>query len=831
MPYFSPADPSPSSSSTTATTATTSHARSGHRRTRSSFSDERGPGAFAPMGNLPRRRSTNEHNKKAVFHLNVDEDSPPDDDHSPSSSPPKPPHISLPAVNSLRLSMESGRFSPTVNPPAHIEIPKTGATFSTTSPNEPLSNVPFPTSSPISPTDRKSPFISDRSPSGSSTSTSSIPRTPSTPIILSNGRPLKPSLKSSSSSPNVAGDFADGMRRHFRVQSAPSTPRVHFAEEGAGLEMVKVFSRSGKPASLSKPAGEETETETEAEYPFPSLFPTSSFGGSFMSSGSPSPGTSSPSQLIHELDTTPGVTSPIPTANPSPHANIHLETVTLPKTRPPTLRGTVLVRNIHFEKNVVVRFTLDDWQTTSEVVCKHVVSLPGLPPPFPRPHTIGDYAGQIAEGRAEESASCQWDRFSCVLLSCHLPNAVLMVTRFRFTIRLEDYEPKLSERTLFLVARFVACSGHMGEFWDNNDGQNYRIGFKKASAPTNSPLSTPRAPPIQVSASFPPSFSREKKAASFSAVPHVSTFGPTRHVAHKQQPTFNAPSSMRFTPTTTQSGSPAPVVLSKIAVSNGKVVTSTGDDDVGEGEEDVDEKDEAEGEEKQENVVVPVVPPVPVSTTPSPPSPLAQDKTPVEREVEESASSTKSPADVSFSDRAPLIRRHSAIDHTPRFPLPGPIVVPKYGQHSRGPPSDGSKPTSPVEAYISKRLTLRNYVAPGSTPSSTMPSPELPRASLPEARAERSSSASPNGIVTPPTTPPRETHLKGLPDVAATEADEEKEDAQAMLSPLVMTGTCSFNSEIGARTGCSPRVCMQPPRTLMPAPSRPPQAPTLNPGP
>ena len=124
--------------------------------------------------------------------------------------------------------------------------------------------------------------------------------------------------------------------------------------------------------------------------------------------------TASPSQLIHELDTTPGVTSTIPRPNPNPHANIHLETVTLPRTRPPTLRGTVLVRNIHFEKNVVVRFTLDDWQTTSEVVCKHVVSLPGLPPPFPRAHTIGDYAGQLAEGQTEDSGVPQWDRFSCV---------------------------------------------------------------------------------------------------------------------------------------------------------------------------------------------------------------------------------------------------------------------------------------------------------------------------------------------------------------------------------------------------------------------------------
>ena len=404
MPYSYPADPSSSTSTSPTTTSaatTTVHGRPGHRRTRSSFSDERGPGTFTSLGSLPRRRPSDS-NKKAVFHLSVDDDSPQDEDHSPTASPQlRPGNISVPPVNSLRLSMESGRFSPSVTPPSFIELPKTGAT----------SHVPFPKSSPLSPSEKNSPFIPDTPPQSDRSTLSSgvsIPRTPSTPIILSNGKPLKPSLKSSSSSPNVAGDF-NVVRKHCRAQSAPSTPRVHFAEKDAGLETVKVFNRSGKPASLSKPAGEETETETEAEYPFPTLFAPGSIGATLGSAGSSSrSGSASPSQLIHELDTTPGVTSAIPNPAMNPHANIHLETVTLPRTRPPTLRGTVLVRNIHFEKSVVVRFTLDDWQTTSEVGCRHVVSLPGLPPPFPRPRaTLGDVAGAIAE--AEEMT---WDRFS-----------------------------------------------------------------------------------------------------------------------------------------------------------------------------------------------------------------------------------------------------------------------------------------------------------------------------------------------------------------------------------------------------------------------------------
>ncbi|KAI0756242.1 hypothetical protein C8Q80DRAFT_1264325 [Daedaleopsis nitida] len=440
MPYAGPSDVS------TATATRPSH----HRRTRSSgnFSDERGPGAFAGLGQLPRL------NKKAVFHINDNDDDNNDDNDRPSYP-----------------------FSPSIEPPPRIEIP----------PLEP-SAVPFPTSSPCSPLTGPSPFFS-RSTASSKASTP-LPRTPSTPIILSNGKPLKSSLKSSASSPNISNLPI----KHLRAQSAPSTPNsnknVHFAEKDSGLETIRVYNRSGKPASLSKPAGEETETETEAEssFPFP-VFPTSPIA----SAGA--------ATLVHEIDTNVARTNPIPKLNPSPYANVLLETLALPRTRPPTLRGTILVRNLSFEKTVAVRFTLDEWQTTSEVMCKHVVSLPGLPPPFPRARTMGDVAGNIATGAPgedeKEIAGPSWDRFS-------------------FTIRLEDYEVKLAERTLFLVVRYNPGCG--GEWWDNNDGANYRVGFRRAAA---SPLPSPAI-----------------------------------GVAHSQQRTFSAPSTLRTTPATGNHSSP-----------------------------------------------------------------------------------------------------------------------------------------------------------------------------------------------------------------------------------------------------------------------------------
>lgn len=410
MPYAVPADRSPSSGSSTTTTITasagptspTSPRLGGHRRTRSSghFSDERGPGAFVSLGSLPRSH------KRAVFHIDINNDDDDDDTTAkPASQAPAPRSYTSPLspTNSLRLSMNTGKFSPSVEPPPRIEIPAT-ARVDSLAPD----SVPFPTSSPLSPTDAASPFVPTPSLADSQpSSASSLPCTPSTPIILSNGKPLKPSLKSSSSSPNIPG-LPRAASKHLRAQSAPSTPagpkNVHFAEKDSGLETVRVFSRSGKPASLSKPPGEETETETEAEsssmgqnsFPFPSL-----------SNDTP----------VHEIDTNPSRTSAIPAPEPSPYANVHLETLTLPRTRPPALRGTVLVRNMHFEKRVAVRFTLDDWQTTSEVTCRHVVSLPSLPPPFPQEHrTLGDLAAGIASGQVKsDETRPTWDRFRCVV--------------------------------------------------------------------------------------------------------------------------------------------------------------------------------------------------------------------------------------------------------------------------------------------------------------------------------------------------------------------------------------------------------------------------------
>ncbi|KZT27531.1 carbohydrate-binding module family 21 protein [Neolentinus lepideus HHB14362 ss-1] len=431
-----------------------------HRRTRSSgatFSNERTDGAFVSLGALPRRKAV----PAKKFHFRSADDD--DDDAFP------PPLDAVtrkasPTLNSLGLYTETLRSSP-----------------------QPHFNVPFPRQSPSGPP----------SPHPFSPRPSLMQRTPSSPLIrLSNGKPLKSSLKSSHSSPNIPA-------LHIRTQSAPATPSaksVHFGDEDEDederpIEQIRLFKSSGKPANLlSFKPGEDTETETEAEsaaYPFPTM-----------------PSAPSPPSSHWELDFSSAPAFAIPKSAPSPYANIHLEAVALPKTRPYTLRGSVLVRNLSFEKTVAVRFTLDDWQTTSEVLCKHVVSLPSLPPPFPGTRTVGDAVGIVASHSprsrvSDDGGEPLWDRFS-------------------FVVRLEDYEHRLNERTLFMVARYTAPG--VGEWWDNNDGRNYKVGFKKTTTPAPAPTHAEPSSPV---------------------------------LSASQQGSFRAPSTLRSTPVTRGDVKPA----------------------------------------------------------------------------------------------------------------------------------------------------------------------------------------------------------------------------------------------------------------------------------
>jgi len=270
-------------------------------------------------------------------------------------------------------------------------------------------------------------------------------RTASTPVLLSNGKPLKSSLKSSSSAPHIPLPPP-------RAASAPATPLLEHIPKNVRfptdeLATVRTFSRSAKPASLlARLPADDTETETDGELSAPP---------DFLRAASPIV-VPRPPLLVARCEIDLALSSPVPMKSIQPHANALLETVAYaprsPNGAPHRLSGTLLVRNLAYEKLVAVRFTLDDWQTTSEVSARYLASLHAFPLACPTPVSP-----------PAPPAAPQWDRFA-------------------FTIRLEDYAANLAKRTLFLVVRYIAHppSGPV-ESWDNNSGQNYKVVFRDAS--------------------------------------------------------------------------------------------------------------------------------------------------------------------------------------------------------------------------------------------------------------------------------------------------------------------------------------------------------------
>lgn len=93
------------------------------------------------------------------------------------------------------------------------------------------------------------------------------------------------------------------------------------------------------------------------------------------------------------------------------------------------LQGRISVQNLAFSKWVAVRFTFDFWQTVSEVSAEYVESVP----------------------------NSNSDRFS-------------------FSVKLEDMLVNIDKRTMYLAVRYT-CNGQ--EYWDNNNGMNYQVEFRR----------------------------------------------------------------------------------------------------------------------------------------------------------------------------------------------------------------------------------------------------------------------------------------------------------------------------------------------------------------
>ena len=93
------------------------------------------------------------------------------------------------------------------------------------------------------------------------------------------------------------------------------------------------------------------------------------------------------------------------------------------------LEGWVSVKNLSYQKKVTIRFTLNDWKTVQDVEAKY-----------------------------------------------HSSDHIFGIDRFQFSIDMKKYCPNfgITQPVVYFAVRYE-CD--LGEFWDNNSGENYRVDF------------------------------------------------------------------------------------------------------------------------------------------------------------------------------------------------------------------------------------------------------------------------------------------------------------------------------------------------------------------
>ncbi|KAJ3900715.1 putative phosphatase regulatory subunit-domain-containing protein [Lentinula edodes] len=566
MPYSVPTPPPTSLSVTSPPTHTRS--LSSHPAPSYKFSNEIGPGAFTPLGSLPRRssgpsiignpRSTSATAKRFHFksspEVSSSDSSDDDDDDDEYRGKESPSNLNQPRKTNVGDNDHDDHDDDDRSyaiPPLKLRVNRLG------SPS--FNGVPFPRSSPLSSPVLGSPLPSPtRVPSGllsplglnspisetgslllspNDSNTPQLPISASNPIYspykyspqdgtaftlplrpsptrstssphISNGRPLKSSLKSSSSASNLhphvhAIHHAHRIHSsHQRASSAPTTPghelvgdhsssssnssvsnpsapgsgtvspttpkTVHFPSLSTHLERVRIFHKSAKPASLLtvRAQGEETETETETDRgsdwgyayrgntarPSNGSFPSPKMANSPLSSNSsiwpPTPAVGASEyrkgSTKLELDMT-GYPIPDPSSiPPSPFTNILLESISLSASVPDDklhLQGAFIVRNINYQKDVAVRFTVDDWSTVSEI----------------KANWAANFSSPFLTQRSSLRDTDSWDRFT-------------------FCINLSDYTlASLPSKVIYFVGRYTVPGG---EHWDNCGGRNWRVKFR-----------------------------------------------------------------------------------------------------------------------------------------------------------------------------------------------------------------------------------------------------------------------------------------------------------------------------------------------------------------
>ncbi|KAG8733483.1 Protein phosphatase 1 regulatory subunit 3D [Ceratobasidium sp. 423] len=466
-------------------TAASPRPRRHHRSSTGSSFDAGSSGAFAPLA-VPRRASTTStpRIRRAAFQVGgsseSDDDCPLvrevnqqarqklDDEHFGDFSYDAEAHRAK--AQAPNANANDDVPFPVLSSPQRTQIPLPPLTIPDRDPtpvarclsSPALTNPPKPTQVP-----------------SSASSTNSFNSGASTPIYLKNGRPLKPSLKSrvnlSLSTPDVASMLA-------HAKSAPTTPRVHFPTRER-LESVVLFDKRARPLEVasgdSPSVSPHFYDNDDNGIPGLRIRPQSSFPFPNMSPRGPSTnlqGFSAALMAKTKLKIALARSAPLQSV-PHPDAHVHLAAMRLLATR---LSGSVLVKNISFNKRVSVRYTFDNWETTSEVsgAWSSPNALADLPKGELKPFGEEETELDIARG-IMVAVPAGWDRFT-------------------FNIKLDDVAPYLSARSLLVAVKFEAAG--LGEWWDNCGGRNYRFEFdhvpRKKEEPKKEEPTTPTPKPV-----------------------------------------------------------------------------------------------------------------------------------------------------------------------------------------------------------------------------------------------------------------------------------------------------------------------------------------------
>ncbi|GJJ73774.1 hypothetical protein EMPS_06132 [Entomortierella parvispora] len=245
-------------------------------------------------------------------------------------------------------------------------------------------------------------------------------RKQSTQPLLKNGLPIKSAMKSPLATPSPNSNHSSPMalcrpssiRSHTSPSPISSPKFVHFNTQ---LEHVRLFLQGEMPSCVS-----ERETIIDCR---PDASLTSDVELALLNWSAVAPGSFQPGNID---------------AGASP---LKVENVQLSEDQT-ALRGTVLIHNIAFHKHVSVRFTIDFWQTQTEVMAEYAESIAGT-----------------------------------------------ALDRFAFVIPL-DMDKTAVEKTFCFAVRYQVIGR---EFWDSNNGMNYQLECKRvvtvASPATVSDLS------------------------------------------------------------------------------------------------------------------------------------------------------------------------------------------------------------------------------------------------------------------------------------------------------------------------------------------------------